>query len=113
MSLTSNLPKYYKQVLLRERHATQFTYGHLSPWSRLAGNPLAPFLTVPQLPYADNDLGSAQEPAPGVGLQAPMILAAPRPSHVLGRAADLSVTTVNSYFLTCQYLASPPDLTSF
>jgi hypothetical protein len=113
MSLTSNLQDSYKHVLLRDRHATQFSDNHLSPRSRLAGHPLAPFLTVPQLPSANQGMGSPLEPAPGVGLQAPLVLAAPPSFCDLGRAADLSACTIDSYLLTCQYSAAPPDLTSF
>jgi hypothetical protein len=44
---------------------------HLSPRSRVVGHPMAPFLTIPQIPTVDHGMGSPLEPAPNVGLQAP------------------------------------------
>jgi hypothetical protein len=61
MSMTSNLPEFYKQVLLRDRQAAQFTDGRPNPRSRLAEYPLPPFLTEPQLPSADEGLGTMME----------------------------------------------------
>jgi hypothetical protein len=113
MSPPSNLPESYKHVLLRDRPAPQFADDHLSPRSRLVGHPLAPFLTVPQLPTADHGMGSPLEPAPGVGLEAPMVLVARQPSYDLGWAADLSARTIDFYLLTCQYSTAPLELTNF
>jgi hypothetical protein len=113
MSLPSNLPESYKHVLLRDQPAPQFADDHLSPRSRLVGHPLAPFLTVPQLPTADHGMGSPLEPAPGVSLQAPLGLTAPPPSPNLGRAVDLSARTIDSYLLTCQYSTAPFDHANF
>jgi hypothetical protein len=113
MSLPSNLPESYKHVLLRDRPAPQLADDHLSPRSRLVGHPLAPFLIVPQLPTANHGVGTPLEPAPGVGLQTPLVFAAPQPSAHLGRAADLSARTIDSCLLTCQYSTAPPELTSF
>jgi hypothetical protein len=53
MSSTSNLPPTYRQVLLRDRPEHAATADHSNPKTRLAGHPLAPFLTVPQPPPAD------------------------------------------------------------
>jgi hypothetical protein len=114
MSLPSNLPESYKHLLLRDRNAPQLADDHFSPRRRLVGHPMAPFLTVPQLPTANHGMGSPLEPAPGaVGLQAPLVLAAPPPSSDLGRAADLSARTIDSYLLTCQYSAAPLNLPVF
>jgi hypothetical protein len=100
MSLPSNLPESYKQVLPRDRPAPLFADDHLSPMSRVVGHPLSLFLTIPQLPTADQGMGLPLEPAPGGSLQAPMVLAAPPPSLNLGRAVDLSARTIYSYLLT-------------
>jgi hypothetical protein len=115
LSLPSNLPESYKHVMhvLKDRHAPQFADDHLSPRRWLVGHPLAPFLTVPQLATAAHGLGSSLEPAPSVGLQAPLVLPAPQPSPYLGWAADLSARTIDSYLLTCLYSTAPPELTSF
>jgi hypothetical protein len=50
MSSTSNLPPTYKHVLLRDRPKHARTLDLSNPRSRLAGHPLAPFLTVPLPP---------------------------------------------------------------
>jgi hypothetical protein len=113
MYLPSNLPESFKHVLLRDRLAPQFADDHISPWSRPVGHPLAPFLTVPQLPTVHHGMSSPIEPAPGVGLQAPLVIVAPPPTYDLERAADLSAGTIDSYLLTCQFSAAPLELTSF
>jgi hypothetical protein len=95
---------------MRDRPAHAHAADQYNPRSRLAGHPLAPFLTVPQPPLAEHDLGTQLEPSHGRGLQAPLILAAPMSTTDLGRAADLSARTVDSYLLTCQYSTSPPTL---
>jgi hypothetical protein len=71
MSMTYTLPKSYRQVLLRDRHAAQFTDGHPSPRSRVAGHLLAPFLTVPQFLSVDKGMDTTMESSPGRGLQSP------------------------------------------
>jgi hypothetical protein len=68
MSLPSNFPDSYKQVLLTDRLAPLLTDDHLSPRSRPVGHPLAPFLTAPQITNADHGLSSPMEPTPGTGL---------------------------------------------
>jgi hypothetical protein len=50
MSSNSNLPTPYKQALLRDRPAPAFTDERYNPRSRLAGHPLAPCITAPQIP---------------------------------------------------------------
>jgi hypothetical protein len=101
MSLPSNLPDSYKQVLLRDCSAPLFAYDHLSPRSRLVGHPLAPFLTAPQITNADHGLGSPMEPTPGTRLQTPLVLTAPTSAPDLGRAVDLSARMIDSYLLAC------------
>jgi hypothetical protein len=56
MSSNSNLPSTYRQALLRDRPAHAHTADHYNPRSCLAGHPLAPFLTAPQLPPVAQDL---------------------------------------------------------
>jgi hypothetical protein len=108
MTSTSNLPPTYRHVLMRDSSAHAHAADQSNPRSRLAGHPLAPFVTVPQPPPAKHDLGIAPEPSHGRGLKAPLIFAAPRSSTDLGRAADLSARTVDSYLLTWPILQSPP-----
>jgi hypothetical protein len=113
MSLPSNLPDSYKQVLLMDRPTVLFADDHLSPRSRLVDHPLAPFLTAPQIPNADHGLGSPLEPTPGTALQTPLVLTAPSSAPDLGRANDLSARVIDSYLLTSQYSTAPPYLASF
>jgi hypothetical protein len=102
MSLPSNLLESFKQVLLRDQPAPLLDDDHLSPMSRLVGrHPLAPFLIAPQLPTADHGVGSPLESAPGVSLQAPLVLTAPPPLLNFGRAVYLSARTIDSYLFTC------------
>jgi hypothetical protein len=107
MSLPSNLPDSYKQVLLRDRPAPLFVDDHLSPRSRLVGHPLAPFLTTTQLANAEHGLGSPLEPTPGTGLQTRMDLTTPTPAPILGGAVDLSARMIDTYLLTSQYSTAP------
>jgi hypothetical protein len=107
MSLPSNLPDSYKQVLLRDRPAPLFADDRLSPRSRLMGHPLARFLTTPQLANAEHGLGSPLEPTPGSGLPTPMVLTAPTPAPNLGGAVDLSARMIDTYLLTSQYSTAP------
>jgi hypothetical protein len=68
MSLPSNLPDSYKQVLLKDRPTPLFADDHIGPKNRLVGHPLAPFLTAPQLATAEHGRGTPMEPTPGIGL---------------------------------------------
>jgi hypothetical protein len=113
MSSTSNLPPTYIHVLLRDCLVYAHAADQYNPRSRHAGHPLAPFLNVPQPPAAEHDLGTALETSPGWGLQAPLVLAAPRSTTDLRRAVDLSARIVDSYLLTSQYSTSPPHLACF
>jgi hypothetical protein len=110
MSLPSNLPDSYKQVLLRDRPTPLFADDHFNPRSRLVGHPLAPFLTAPQIPNADHGLGSPLAPTPGTRLQTPLVLTAPSSAYDLGRAVDPSARVIDSYLLTCQYSTAPLTL---
>jgi hypothetical protein len=100
MSSTSNPPPTYIQVLLRDRPEHARPADHSDPWDRLAGHPLAPFLTVPQPPPADQNLGHAMDPFPSRGLHTPLVLAAPRSTTDLGPADDSPTRMIDSYLLT-------------
>jgi hypothetical protein len=107
MSLPSNLPDSYKQVLLRDRPTPLFADDHISPRSRMVGHPLAPFLTAPQLATAERGRGTPVEPTPGARLQTPLVLTAPSSAPDLGRAVDLSARLIDSYLLKGQYSTAP------
>jgi hypothetical protein len=109
MSSSSNLPPTYKHVLLRDRPAHTHTVDPRNPRSRLAGHPLAPFITVPQPTPAEHELGTTLDPFHGRGLQTPLVLAAPRSNIDLGHGADFTARTIGSRLLTCQY-SIPPQL---
>jgi hypothetical protein len=68
MSLPSNLPDSYKQVLLKDRPRPLFADDHIGPRNRLLGHPLAPFLTAPPLATAERGRGTPLEPTLGTGL---------------------------------------------
>jgi hypothetical protein len=103
LSTTSNLPESYKQALLRDRSALAFTDKQYNPRSRLAGHPLATFITAPQIPTTLYNLGTALDPFQGRGLQASLVLTPPRSTTDMGRAANLSAREIDSYLLRGQY----------
>jgi hypothetical protein len=84
------------------------------PRNQLAGHPLAPFLTVPQLPPVKQNKGTAMDPFPiRRKLKTPMVLAAPWSTTDLGTADDFSTRLIDSYLLTSQYSATPSHLARF
>jgi hypothetical protein len=84
------------------------------PRNQLAGHPVAPFLTVPQLPPVKQNLGTALDPFPiRRGLQTPLVFPAPRSTTALGPADDFSPRMIDSYLLTCKYSTTPSHLARF
>jgi hypothetical protein len=62
---------------MRDRLEHVRTVDLCNPMNRLVGHPLAPFLTVPQPPLAEESLSTIMDPSPSRGLQTPMVLAPP------------------------------------
>jgi hypothetical protein len=77
MSSPSTLLPTYIHVLLRDRPEHAPIAGHCNPRTRSMGHPLAPFLTVPQPPPSEQNMGTILDPSPTRGLQTPLVLAPP------------------------------------
>jgi hypothetical protein len=86
-----------EHVLLRYRHANAPTADPYNPRSYQAGHPLALLNAMPQPPPSAQDLDTALEPSPVRGLKTPLVLAAPRSTTDVGRAADPSTRTDDLY----------------
>jgi hypothetical protein len=91
-SNTNHHPKY-GHTLLRDRPANAPTADPYNPRTYHAGHPLALLNVVPQPPPSAQDLDTALEPSLVRGLHTPQVLAAPRSTTDMGRAADLSTRT--------------------
>jgi hypothetical protein len=89
MSTNSNHPPTYVHMPLRDRPATAPTADPYNPRIYHSGHPLALLNIVPPPPPTAQDLGTALEPSPVIGLRTPLVLAAPRSTTNLGEAADL------------------------
>jgi hypothetical protein len=112
MSSNTYLPPTYRHMLLRDRPAHAPTADHHNLRSCHAGRPLAPLNYVPQPPPAAQDLGTASEPSHARGLHTPMVLAAPKSTTDLGRAADLSTRTNDPYRCDCPAMSNGEDHSS-
>jgi hypothetical protein len=97
MSSNSNPPLTYRHMPLRDRPANAPTADPYNHRSYHAGHPLALFNTVLPPPQAAQDMSTALAPSPIRRLRTPLVLADPRSTTDLGRAADLSTHTNDQY----------------
>ena len=82
---------------LRDRRVNAPAADPYNPRSYPAGHPLSLLNPVSQPPPSAQDLDPALEPSPARGLQTPLVLAAPRSTTDLGRAADSPTHTDDMY----------------